>query len=329
MIMRETSISLHRNTKLDSVKTVLIFGVVLEHMLQSRDPGVLNSINVAVKTALLPFLMPLFVLISGYFCNTKCSKETLFKKVLELLATYIVFQLIRTVLTGKYGLDAVLSPRYTLWYLLCLIYWRIVVYFLSRCLSLNAVLIFSLIVSLCSGYIHSDVLSIQRACSFFPFFVLGYYLHNYPPHGLLKKIDNTHIAYAVIALVFCSILLVLMLTGFDVNQKRMFAGKHSYIEQTDIFVRGAWLMTSTIISVAVYRLIPDRKILAKYGGCTLVVYLLHSFFTQGLGWLMNRHYIVWNDLITNIIFALIIFILCILLGKLKVVRMLIRPISFK
>ena len=317
-----------RDTKLDSVKTVLIFGVVLEHMLQSRDPGVLNSINVAVKTALLPFLMPLFILISGYFCNTKCDKATLFKKVLELLATYIVFQLIRSVLMGKYGLDAVLSPRYTLWYLLCLIYWRIVVYFLSRWLSLNAILIVSVIISLCSGYIHSNALSLQRACSFFPFFVLGYYFHNYP-HDILKKIDNSHIVYSITALIIGSILYIMMQWDMDINLKKVFAGRNPYIDDTDIFVRGVWLMTSTIISVAVYRLIPDRKILAKYGGCTLVVYLLHSFFTQGLGWLMNRHYIVWNDLIINIIFALIIFILCVLLGKLEIIRKLVKPISFK
>lgn len=317
-----------RNTKLDSVKTVLIFCVVLEHMLQSRDPGVWNSINVAVKTAFLPFLMPLFVLISGYFCNSRYDKETLFKKVLELLATYIVFQLIRTVLIGKYGLDAVLSPRYTLWYLLCLVYWRLIVYFLSKYLSPNVILVFSVIVSLCAGYIYFDTLSIQRACSFFPFFCLGFYVRKHS-HGILKRIDNTHIVYSVITLIICSILYIMMQWDLDVNLKKVFAGKNPYIGHTDILIRGAWLMISTIMSIAVYRLIPDRKLLAKYGGSTLVIYLLHSFFTQGLGWLMNRHYIVWNDLITNIIFSLIIFILCILLGRLKVVRVLIKPISFK
>lgn len=326
--MCENSSHIHRDTKLDSVKTILIFSVVLAHMLQPRDPGTLNSINLAVKTALLSFNMPLFVLISGYFCNTKCEKAHLFKKTLEIFATYMVFQLVRSLLTGKHDLYAIISPQYTLWYLLCLVYWRVLVYFMSRYLSLNTILVFSVIVCLCAGYIHSNALSFQRACSFFPFFVLGLYFRN-NPYNILKKIDNSSIVFSVIAIVICSILYVMMKVGIGINLRQVFMGKHSYTDHTDILVRGAWLMISTIISIAVYRLIPDRKHLAKYGGSTLVIYLLHSFFTQGLGWLMNHHYIVWNDLITNTVFSLAIFILCILLGRLKVIKMLIKPVSFK
>lgn len=89
-----------RSTKLDSVKTLLIFCVVLGHLLQNRG-DVLNDINMIVKTFIFSFHMPLFVIISGYFCNISCSTSNMIKRVTEIFATFLAFQIIRLCISGN------------------------------------------------------------------------------------------------------------------------------------------------------------------------------------------------------------------------------------
>ena len=77
--------------------------------------------------------MPLFVIISGYFCNISCSTSNMIKRVTEIFATFLAFQIIRLCISGNISnLSSFLYPQYTLWYLLCLVYWRIFYYFTSK-----------------------------------------------------------------------------------------------------------------------------------------------------------------------------------------------------
>ena len=62
----EVKVSL-RNTKLDSLKTILIFCVVLGHVIQPRGDGMVNEVNMLVKTFIFSFHMPLFILLSVFF----------------------------------------------------------------------------------------------------------------------------------------------------------------------------------------------------------------------------------------------------------------------
>ena len=315
----------NRNMKLDTVKTVLIFCVILGHTLQDREPGMLNSVNMIVKTSIFSFHMPLFILISGYFCNTEYSKEKLFKKSLEILAAFAVFQVIRLALDGEYSIEDILTPEYTLWYLLCLVYWRISVYFLSKYLSVGAMMLLSVMVSLGSGYIQIDYLGFQRACSFFPFFVLGYYCRT---HDTLRKIDKTALSLPFLSLLVALVICLSAKLFLPIDLLDIFMGKFPYSNNIDMVIRGGWLLVSVVVSLSIYRLIADRKSLAKYGGCTLVIYLLHSFFTQNFEWFVNHH-ILYNDLLTNIAYSLVVFFLCVFLGRYKVVKILTKPVSFK
>lgn len=315
----------NRNTKLDSVKAVLIFGVVLAHTLQSREPGLLNTINMVVKTFLLSFLMPLFIIISGYFFNTKCSKEKLFKKVIEILATFLVFQFIRLVLAGKYSIVDLLSTQYTLWYLLCLVYWRVAVYFLAKRFSIGTVLCLSIIISLGAGFIPTNILTFQRACSFFPFFVFGCYCRT---HNILYKIDKIRASLSFVTLLMAIIICILAELYGEIDLAHVFKGTILYTNYTDMVIRGGWLVISLVISLCIYRLIPDRTMFAKYGGCTLVIYLLHSFFTQQFGKLINHH-ILYNDLITCMVFSLVVFLFCAYLSRFRIIKILTQPITFK
>ena len=64
-------------------------------------------------------------------------------------------------------------PYHSYWYLLCLIYWRVSIKFLS---NQYFSIILSFIVSIIIGFSEqiSSVFSIKRTFTFFPYFLIGY-----------------------------------------------------------------------------------------------------------------------------------------------------------
>lgn len=315
----------NRNTKIDSVKTILIFLVILGHALQNRGVGMMNDINMCAKTIIFAFHMPLFILISGYFCNTTCTTKQLFQGIGELFATYVVFQTIRIIIACKFNLMACLTPQYTLWYLLCLIYWRFLYYFLSQKLSIKTILIISIIISLCSGFIDIKILSFQRACAFFPFFVLGGYFRK---HNILTRIGQRTSYIYICLLIICIGMYIILHRVFDINLLSIFRADSGYNQPYELLLRFTWIVLSSLICISLYKLLPDSEHLSKYGSATLAIYLLHSFFTKEVGWLLHHH-LFHNDILSNIVFATAVFFICYYLGKLKLVQRLIRPLRLK
>lgn len=312
-----------RNSKIDSVKTVLIYLVVLGHTIQFQEAGMMNYINVGVKTFIFSFHMPLFILISGYFCNVKCSASTFFKRLIEIFATFLLFQIIRMALSDELTLSRLLRPKYTLWYLLCLIYWRIFMFALSK-YKIRYIFLCSIAICLLSGFIHTNILSFQRACAFLPFFVLGKVIYD---KSMLIDIDRMKPIFSILLLVICvSLYGILKMKGVDLFS--LFKGDSVYYGGLDIKLRTVWLFLSLGISLSIYKFIPDNAFLAKYGGCTFVIYMLHSFFTQRFPWLLDNTFMT-NDIFTNVVFALLVMTVCILLGKNAFVKRLVSPIKFK
>lgn len=313
-----------RNTKLDSVKTILIFMVVLGHTLQSRDVGILNSINVSIKVFIFSFHMPLFIIISGYFFNTKASTKTFFKRLVEILASYVVFQAIRVVLSGNFGIYSILNPKYTLWYLLCLVYWRLLTYYLSKIISTKIILLLSIVICMSAGFVDTTLLSFQRACVFFPFFVMGNLLHSF---GYIERIDKTKIYYGILSVIAVTTTYCVVSKTYDVDFMTTFQGKPPYYGTADITMRCVWFLLSIPLCYGIYRIIPDSTKLAKYGGSTLAVYLLHSFFTERFGFILRNTFLT-NDIITNVLYSLLVMTICIQLYKIKLIKRIISPIKF-
>ena len=307
-----------RNSKLDSVKTVLIFLVILGHAIQSREGA-----NVLVKTFVYSFHMPLFIMISGYFCNVSCSKSDMLRRCLEIFATFLVFQLIRLFLSRDFTMDTCLIPRYTLWYLLCLVFWRMFYYYTSKKFSIGGILVISVAISLLSGFISTNLFSFQRACSFLPFFVLGGWLRLKNGFDAVDKREINICLFLIVPIVIYALLKFLC----GVNLMSLYKGNVAYSTPLGSVYRLIWLVLSSIISVCVYRIIPDKQTLAKYGASTLVVYLLHSFFTRQLNYFPSG--IAFNNLLFYVLFSILVFGVCVCLGKYKIIQLLIKPIRMK
>lgn len=117
-----------RDTFWDSLKFVLIFLVVYGHMLMPEYQSG-NHINTALFNLIYFFHMPLFVFISGRFSQIKDNKKY-GRSILRILETFIVLQILYSVLfyfqNDVLPLDIIWKPQLHLWYLLALVWWRLI-----------------------------------------------------------------------------------------------------------------------------------------------------------------------------------------------------------
>lgn len=105
------------------------------------------------------FHMPLFIFISGYFSRKK-KKAELPASIWKLLEPLIVFQaltLLPRFIVKGFSFSAILTPWYVLWYLLSLIYWRLLIQIIPDRILNNTklILIVTFCVSILAGFLPS------------------------------------------------------------------------------------------------------------------------------------------------------------------------------
>ncbi|MCU1569559.1 MAG: fucose 4-O-acetylase [Naasia sp.] len=272
----------------DNARFVAILLVVVGHSVQ-RLAGELDP-AFAVYLLIYSFHIPLFVLVSGHFARDVLTAKDLRRIVGDLVVPYLVFETIWTVVQwlveGKHTVDYA-NASWTLWFLLALILWRLLLPVLA---VLRAPLAWAAVLSVTAGYTDQldSTLALSRVFSLLPFFVLGWELRRRdagrrwlaaPPALVLRA---RLAAGAFLAAVVVAAILWLPLWR-RLRLIRFFFGDVAYAG----FGYGAWwaglvrlalLALSALICVAVLVLLPRRTTwFTALGGATLYVYLLHTF----------------------------------------------------
>ena len=174
----ESQITRVRDDRIDAVKFWLVTLVIAVHVFMRKEFSDSTACAVIWNWINL-FVMPLFVFISGYFSRKK-EKEEFLPSIWKLLEPLIVFHIIGlSFYVDNLSLKIVLTPWHMLWYLLSLIYWRLMLQFIpDKILKHTKIVIISTFcISILAGFLPIDrVLSLQRTLSFMPFFFLGYYM---------------------------------------------------------------------------------------------------------------------------------------------------------
>ena len=311
-----------RDTYWDVIKGVLIVLVVIGHIMQLNETDQLAETTVNL---IYSFHMPLFVMVSGYFSNP--DSRSFKNGILRLFETYIVLQLLKSSIEGTLNAHELLTPRFALWYLLSLVYWKIMLIFMNGNIQAHKNLFFGGMLILCFmfGALPLTVeLSFQRTFAFMPFFVFGYLLRGVDYNTIIQKIPMP------LAIV---VFITFVLISYFVNRSLIldFSGMLSFHSGIKSFLISRLLILSigSIMSMCVMRLtfnLRDCKFLCLLGQATLHIYIYHIFFFQFL------KYLKVNSLISTEYVALLLYSLAIVVGlyfssKIKIFNLILNPFT--
>lgn len=169
----------HENTnrivEYDSLKGVLIVLVIFGHLI---EPYIDKSFAYkSIYTAIYVFHMPLFVLLSGVF-----AKGVLVERDYESLLRQVLLPLVvsQVICFGWFYWSSgelphsFFRPHWTLWYLLSLAIWKILLPLIVRS---RWILIIAVVSPLLAGYVKNIGynFSLSRTFYFMPIFLLGFY----------------------------------------------------------------------------------------------------------------------------------------------------------
>ena len=280
----------------------MIFLVVLGH-LGYDDWGL------EINKMIYSFHMPVFIFLSGYFTSQDTDRGKHIKWLKQTLLIYIAAQFAHFILSIGIGIiqaflkqgdfdtsllswRVLISPYLALWYLVCLIYWRLSVWSIFSKTNDIVLLCISCILSFVSGFIPIDYdFAFQRAFSFFPFFVTGMIFRK---HGFMSQLCKIPYKYA-----FAGLLLGLLMARF----LPMYMPKSHYSFLSDLFYRIIQSCLGFVLCLLILRVARIDFVgrFAKYGLYTLWIYIGHTFLI-----IIGRTVFPYLGISFNLITALIL-----------------------
>jgi len=272
-----------RDYYFDNAKFLLIFFVVFGHFIQSftNDSNSIYSLYKVIYT----FHMPAFILISGFFAKGIYEEGYVQKYLKKLILPYIIFQVIYSIfyfyLYGKssFSVDP-LSPHWSLWFLISLFFWNMLLLGFSKLKPIYGLSI-AVLLGLAIGFVDwtSSYLSLTRTFVFFPLFLLGYYMNK--KHFEWVRTKPFKIG-AIAVFVIC-------FAGFyyfpNINYQWLLGSKPYDVLASSSFeavlARIGFYLLSFLMIFSFFACVPQKKyFFTRFGKNTLYVYLLHGFFVR-------------------------------------------------
>ncbi|MCR4755251.1 MAG: acyltransferase family protein [Lachnospiraceae bacterium] len=296
-----------RDARLDNIKALLIFFVVLGHSVEYLC-GVRGGYG-ALRAFIYSFHMPAFVFVSGFLARK--SKSALAEVTIKYLSTYMIFNTLFALTPWHDRSPAeFLYPQFIYWYLLCLWLWRALIKTISTIrFAIPFSIIFTLYIGTC---VKADrFMSISRAACFFTFFLIGYL---FP----MEKIEKLKKSY----------MWVLLLGATGITLSAYYLGlipvkMYEYIQSYEatkvdnisgIIMRIVMITVSMIFIGCLLKLMPGREsVFTIFGRNSIVIYLIHIFIIKATGEFGFRGF---GNEILNIGFCILFSLLiCIILSR--------------
>ncbi|GGO05945.1 acyltransferase family protein [Saccharibacillus kuerlensis] len=284
-----------RDAYFDNIKVLLIALVVVGHLIEPLSG---SEIFRPLYLFIYSFHIPLFVLISGFFCKRITSGDYRIKVVGSLIVPYLIFETLYS-LFDYYVLGAqklrfsYFTPYWLMWFIFSMIIWKML---LPYAVKIRWALPISFAIAILAGYAADAeyYASISRTIVFFPFFLAGYYLDKADVDRLRTPLMK---GIAAVILGMAAVIMINYGNGF---RTEWFYGSLPYRdlghpEWSAGIYRLAAYAAAVLIGGAIMILMTGRNIrgLSRLGRNTLYAYLLHGFLVRGL--IATGFYEVYGD----------------------------------
>lgn len=167
---------MERNRSLDGLKFILIALVVIGHFIEPSRYS--DQVSCYLYSLIYSFHMPLFIFLNGYFYKHRPIKEEISKCVplFEVcLISHVIFAYLSNV---ELSIRGVVNFAYTpSWYLLSLIFWRMLSSIFLKRWSAKDLLFTSVLIEVITFIAiprYGGIFSLMRTFQFLPFFAWGY-----------------------------------------------------------------------------------------------------------------------------------------------------------
>ena len=319
----------------DNARFGCVVLVVMGHAIQRQALDSDNALTLYLF--IYAFHMPAFAIISGYFSKASPPGTRQMRRLItDFVLPYVIFEtiwsLVQFLVEGRPVFNPT-EPSWTLWFLLALAIFRLVLPYL---VLVRWPLAWAVLLSVGVGYLANvdSTFSLSRAIGILPFFVLGWQLRQW---GVLERFlalgRGVWVVRGIAVVVFAAWLAV-VIGGIQqwraIDLRFWFFYDDSYRglgegEWWAGFVRLGLIALAVLLSAAFFALIPRSETwITALGQATMYVYLLHSFILYPLretGVLKGEHSsAVW---LVGMVFACIA--IAILLTA-PVVRRVFRPL---
>jgi len=272
----------------DNARFGCIVLVVMGHAIQRQTLDSSNALTLYLF--IYAFHMPAFAIISGYFSKASPPGTRQMRRVLtDFVIPYVIFEsiwsLVKWLVEGRAAFNPT-EPSWTLWFLLALAIFRVVLPYLAL---VRWPLAWAVLLSVGVGYLANvdSTFSLSRAIGILPFFVLGWQLRQWDVVDRWRDLGAAVWAWRALALgVFGAWLAVVALNvqafgEFDLHSWFFYDDSYRDLGEPVWWaglLRLALILLATVLSAAFFMLIPRREtFFSAFGHATMYVYLLHSF----------------------------------------------------
>lgn len=327
-----------RESSFDSIKYLLMVCVVFGHTIGPLDN---TGLNAKIFSFINSFHMPAFVLISGYFYKDIGYKR-FWKGILEFLFIILIFQIIYSGGGWKvpvhytwekliYRITHMYFPQRAMWYILSLCWWRIMMRYYPRKIRDNFAISIpiALILSVFIGFVPIGVnFSFQRTFTFFPYFLIGYCLHEKGWWNRIRCIKKWK-SLLWLTVCFFIILMIPVFPDWVLTGSLPYNSKNEPVNVSVVMaiiyrvLSYIWMLP---MAICVLCILPDGKFFSTKGKDTLFYLLYHPFFIWVISFLVIK-----NNIPTSfpfmIIYVAVNMTIMYWLSKIKFFQILTKPFS--
>ena len=265
----------HRISYWDNFKGLLIVLVVFAHILLSLP--IHSNVLDHVIDFIYMFHMPAFVFISGFFGKSERARS--WQSLGKLLFLFFIFN---SFMGFFYGLEPLFVPKYSYWYLLALVVWRVLTPYLA---SFASIQIFLLAVALLAGFFSSidNTFSLARVICFYPYYMAGYLLSHQQAQNLATQPYIKRLGRGVLFLAVAAVSAVWLESLFHYSNESLQMQAYTNLSNGAIARLGLYAVAFTAILSLRY-LVPKVALepLALFGRNSLWIFLFHRPLTLWL-----------------------------------------------